>query len=195
MLKSRRQQLHGQIARALESGFPDLEKSGPEILAHHFTEAVLTEPAVRYRLRVGVLAISRSANAEAVKHLGSGNELIPHQEDSPERRRMELEFYLALGPAVAATEGDAARETSRVFAHARELLGDGGTPTERMTVLWGNYQGPRMRAEHATAIEFARQCLTLASEHEHPGMSALASRFMGQTSYFMGTNNKTRAHL
>src|SRR3569833_2433222 len=46
MLKSRRQQLHGQIARALESGFPDLEKSEPEFLSHHFTEAVLIEPAI-----------------------------------------------------------------------------------------------------------------------------------------------------
>src|SRR3569833_2498660 len=46
MLKSRRQQLHGQIARALESGFPELEKSEPEFLSHHFTEAVLIEPAI-----------------------------------------------------------------------------------------------------------------------------------------------------
>ena len=195
MLKSRRQQLHGQIARALESGFPELEKSEPEILAHHFTEAVLIEPAIGYWLKAGVLAISRSANAEAVKHLRRGIELVSHLEESPERRRKELEFYLALGPAVAATEGDAARETSSVFAHARELLGDGGTPTERMTVLWGNYLGHSMRAEHAAALEFARQCLVLASEHEHPGMSALASRFMGQTSHFMGAFVDARAHL
>jgi tetratricopeptide (TPR) repeat protein len=195
MLKSRRQQLHGQIARALESGFPDLEKSEPEILAHHFTEAVLIEPAIGYWLKAGVLAISRSANAEAVKHLRRGIELIPHLEDSPERRRKELEFYLALGPAVAATEGDAAHETARVFARARELLGDTGTPSERMTVLWGNYLGHSMRAEHASAMDFARQCLSLAAEHAHPGMSALANRFMGQTLYFMGAFVDARAHL
>ena len=162
MLKSRRQQLHGQIARALENGFPDLAKSGPEILAHHFTEAGFVEPATDYWLKAGILALSRSANAEAVKHLRRGIELVPDLGNSPARIRKELDFYLALGPAVAATEGDAARETSRVFAHARELLGDGGTPTQRMTVLWGNYLAHSMRAEHAAAIEFARQCLTLA---------------------------------
>jgi class 3 adenylate cyclase/tetratricopeptide (TPR) repeat protein len=195
MLKSRRQQLHGQIARALENGFPDLAKSGPEILAHHFTEAGFVEPATGYWLKAGILAISRSANAEAVKHLRRGIELVPDLGSSPERIRKELEFYLALGPAVAATEGDGARETSRVFARARELLGDGGTPTERMTVLWGNYLGHSMRAEHGAAIEFARQCLTLASEHVHPGMSALANRFMGQTLHFMGAFVDARAHL
>jgi tetratricopeptide (TPR) repeat protein len=75
------------------------------------------------------------------------------------------------------------------------LLGDGGTPTEQMTVLWGNYLAHSMRAEHATAAEVARQCLTLASEQEHFGMSALANRFMGQTLHFMGAFVDARAHL
>jgi class 3 adenylate cyclase/tetratricopeptide (TPR) repeat protein len=195
MLKSRRQQLHGQIARALERGFPDLAKSGPEILAHHFTEAGFVQPATSYWLKAGILAISRSANAEAVKQLRRGIELLPDLGNSFERIRTELDFYLALGPAVAATEGDAARETSRVFARARELLGDGGTPTEQMTVLWGSYLAHSMRAEHIPAADVARQCLTLASEQQHVGMSALANRFMGQTLHFMGDFVDARVHL
>jgi class 3 adenylate cyclase/tetratricopeptide (TPR) repeat protein len=195
MLKSRRQRLHGQIARALEDGFPDVVKSEPEILARHFTEAGIVEPAINYWLKAGNLALSRSANAEAVKHLRRGIELILDLAPSPERVRKELDFYLALGPAVAATEGDAAHETSRVFARARDLLGDGGTPTEQMTVLWGNYLAHSMRAEHTAAIEVARQCLTLAAAHEHPGVSALASRFMGQTLHFMGALVDARVHL
>jgi class 3 adenylate cyclase/predicted ATPase len=195
MLKSRRQRLHGQIARALEDGFPDVVTSEPEILAHHFTEAGIVEPAINYWLKAGNLALSRSANAEAVKHLRRGIELILDLPPSPERVRKELDFYLALGPAVAATEGDAAHETSRVFARASELLGDGGTPTEQMTVLWGNYLAHTMRAEHSSAIEVARQCVILAAAHEHPGVSALASRFMGQTLHFMGALVDARGHL
>ena len=57
---------------------------------------------------------------------------------------------------MAATEGDAAPETSRVFARARDLLGDGGTSTEQMTVLWGNYLAHSMRAENIAALEVAR---------------------------------------
>src|SRR5262249_27596838 len=139
LLKSRRQQLHGQIARALEERFPDVVASEPEIVARHFTEAGLIEPAISYWLKAGNLALSRSANAEAVKHLRHGIELTQSLAPSAERVRKELDFYLALGPAVAATEGDAAPETSRVFSHARDLLGGGGTLTEQMTVLWGAY--------------------------------------------------------
>jgi predicted ATPase/ABC-type transport system involved in cytochrome c biogenesis ATPase subunit len=195
LLKSRRQQLHGQIARALEQSFADVVASQPEIVARHFTEAGLVDPAIDYWLRAGNLALSRSANAEAVKHLGQGIELTRSLAPSPERVRKELDFYLALGPAMAATEGDAAPETLRVFSHARELLGDGGTLTEQMTVLWGAYLAHSMRAEHTAARDVAHQCLALAAHHEHPGMSALANRFMGQTLHFMGAFVEARIHL
>jgi class 3 adenylate cyclase/tetratricopeptide (TPR) repeat protein len=195
LLKSRRQQLHGQIARVLEARFADIVTSEPETVAHHLTEAGLTDPAIDYWLKAGNLALNRSANAEAVKHLRRGIELILSQAPSPKRVRKELDFYLALGPAVAATEGDATPETLRVFSHARNLLGDGGTLMEQMTVLWGTYLAHSMRAEHLAARDVARQCLALAALHEHPGMSALANRFMGQTLAFMGAFVDARLHL
>ena len=151
LLKSRRQQLHGQIARALEQSFADVVASQPEIVARHFTEAGLVDPAIDYWLRAGNLALSRSANAEAVKHLRQGIELTRFLAPSPERVRKELDFYLALGPAVAATEGYATPETLKVFSHARALLGEGGTLTEQMTVLWGAYLAHSMRAEYTAA--------------------------------------------
>jgi tetratricopeptide (TPR) repeat protein len=114
---------------------------------------------------------------------------------SLERARKELEFYLALGPALAATEGYATSQTLSVFSHARNLLGDGADPTERMTVLWGVYLAHAMRGEHVDALELARQCLALATDHDHPGMLALANRFMGQTLWMMGAFVDARLHL
>jgi class 3 adenylate cyclase/tetratricopeptide (TPR) repeat protein len=195
LLKSRRHQLHGQIARALDEKFPDVVASEPEIVARHFTEAGLVTPAIDYWLKAGNLALSRSANAEAVKHLRQGIELAQCQAPSAERLRKELDFYLALGPAMAATEGHATPETLRVFSHARDLLGDGGTLTEQMTVLWGVHLAYAMRGEHLAAHEMAQQCLALAAKHEHPGILALSHRFMGQTLFFMGAFVDARFHL
>src|SRR5262249_9435280 len=175
--------------------FLDVVASEPEIVAHHFTEAGLVDPAIDCWLKAGNLALSRSANAEAVKHLRQGIELAQSQALSAKRVRKELDFHLALGPAMAATEGYAAPETLRVFSHARDLLGEGGTPTEQMTVLWGTYLAHSMRAEHTAALEVARQCLALAADHEHPGMSALGNRFTCQTLYFMGAFEDARVHL
>jgi class 3 adenylate cyclase/predicted ATPase len=195
LLKSRRRQLHGQIARALEERFGDIVASQPEIVAHHFTQAGLVDQAIDYWLKAGNLALSRSANAEAVKHLRRGIELTQSQPSSAERVRKELDFYLALGPAMAATEGYATLETLRIFSHARDLLGESGTLTEQMTVLWGAYLAHNMRAEHTDALEVARQLLALATHHEHPGVSALANRFMGQTLHLMGAFVGARLHL
>jgi tetratricopeptide (TPR) repeat protein/ABC-type transport system involved in cytochrome c biogenesis ATPase subunit len=195
LLKSRRYQLHGQIARALERRFADIVTSQPEIVAHHFTQAGLVDPAIDYWLKAGNLALSRSANAEAVKHLRQGIELTHSLASSPERVRKELDFYLALGPATAATEGYAAPETLKVFSHARDLLGDGGTLTEQMTVLWGVYLALAMRAEYIAARDIAHKCMALAAEHNHPGMFALANRFMGQALWSMGAFVDARFHL
>jgi class 3 adenylate cyclase/tetratricopeptide (TPR) repeat protein/ABC-type transport system involved in cytochrome c biogenesis ATPase subunit len=195
LLKSRRQQLHGQIASALEQRFADIVASQPEIVAHHFTAAGLVDPAIDYWLKAGHLAISRSANVEAVKHLRQGIQLMQSQAPSANRVRKQLDFYLALGPATAATEGYAAPETLRVFSHARDLLGEGGTSRDQMTVLWSTYLAHSIRAEHTAALEVARQCLALAAEHEHPGMASLANRFIGQTLWMMGAFLDARFHL
>jgi predicted ATPase len=69
LLRSKRQQLHAQIANALEADFTDVADTQPEIIAHHFTQAGLTEVAVKWWGKAGELAIKRSANAEAVRHL------------------------------------------------------------------------------------------------------------------------------
>jgi class 3 adenylate cyclase/tetratricopeptide (TPR) repeat protein len=195
LLKSRRQQLHCKIARALEAGFPDTVASQPETVAHHYTEAQLADPATDYWLKAGNLALSRSANAEAVRHLRRGMELSESLTPSPGRARTELGLHLALGPAMAASEGYATPETLRVFSRARELLREGGTLAEQMTVLWGAYLAHSIRAEHVAALDVARQCLTLAEQHDHIGMRALAHRFMGQTMSFMGGLADARDHL
>lgn len=195
LLKTRRQQLHGQIGRTLEERFADVVASQPEIVAHHFTEAGLVEPAIDYWFKSGKLALSRSANAEAVKHLRRGLELTQSQTTSGMRIRKELDFLLALGPAISATEGYAAPEALRVFLRARDLLGNAGTPTEQMTVLWGIYLVHSNRAEHIAARDVAQQCLSLATKYNHPGMLALATRFMGQTRWMMGAFVEARIDL
>src|SRR6516165_613768 len=46
LLKSRRKELHGQVARTIAKKFPVLREAHPEALAHHWTEAGETSPAI-----------------------------------------------------------------------------------------------------------------------------------------------------
>src|SRR5256886_10491087 len=88
LLRSRRQQLHGQIARALEQSFADIVASQPEIVAHHFTEAGLVDPAIEYWLKAGVKAYSLYANEDAVRFFERALTLLkrlPETRDNLER--------------------------------------------------------------------------------------------------------------
>jgi predicted ATPase len=65
LLHSSRQQLHAQIAEALETLSPELLKSQPELLAQHYAEAGLVEKSVAYWGKAGRRSAARSAMAEA----------------------------------------------------------------------------------------------------------------------------------
>src|SRR5690348_7324445 len=46
LLKRRRQELHGKIARVIEQRFPSIQTTEPEVLAHHLTEAGRADAAI-----------------------------------------------------------------------------------------------------------------------------------------------------
>src|SRR5438876_1498647 len=96
LLKSRRQQLHGQIARALEERFAEIVASQPEIVAHHFTQAGLVEPAIEYWLKAGAKAYSLYANEDAVRFFERSLTLLkklPETRDNLERA-VDIRFQL-----------------------------------------------------------------------------------------------------
>ncbi len=72
LLKSRRHQIHAKIASTLEAQFPEIAETEPETLAHHYTAAELADQAGEYWLKAGQQALKRSANVEALAHLGQG---------------------------------------------------------------------------------------------------------------------------
>jgi class 3 adenylate cyclase/tetratricopeptide (TPR) repeat protein len=196
LLRDQRQHIHGAIARALETRFPDIAASQPEVLANHFTQAGLAEPAIDHWRKGGELALRRSAIVEAVNHLTRGIELIKLLPPSPGRDRKELDLHLPLAPAMSAMKGWAAPETVRVMTRARELLGSSGSLAEQMSVLSGLYlvhyiHGPSFDQ----VLGVAQQCLTLAGLHEHTEALAQAHRFMGQALWSMGEFEAARDHL
>jgi hypothetical protein len=69
LLRSTPQQLHAQIAKALEAHSPELMDSQPELFAQHYAEAALVEKSVAYWGKAGRRSAARSAMAEAPMQL------------------------------------------------------------------------------------------------------------------------------
>src|SRR5207344_3199209 len=59
LLKSKRAQLHAQIAQVLEKDFSDTVANEPELLAHHHTQAASLAAAIPLWCKAGELALAR----------------------------------------------------------------------------------------------------------------------------------------
>src|SRR6185312_13214718 len=113
LLKSKRQQIHQQIAQVLERQFPDTVATQPELVAHHYAEAGLNEQAIPYWQRAGERAVQLPAYAEAIRFYRLALEAMEHQEpqDSIDEAQ-HCTLLLALGEAQRkAGEHLAAQET------------------------------------------------------------------------------------
>ena len=62
LLRGPRRLLHARIAETLESKFADIAENQPELLAHHFTQADLTNVAIEWWGKAGEKALRRSAS-------------------------------------------------------------------------------------------------------------------------------------
>jgi predicted ATPase len=195
LLRSARQALHTRIAEVLQERFPDIAASHPEVLAHHFTQGGLVDPAIDYWRKAGASAFGRSAMVEAVMHLTRGIELISSLPAGPDRDRTELQIQLVLGTVMWAAKGQSAAETFQVFSRARDLLGESAALGEQMAVLYGVWRVHFGRSEHVAGQAVAGECLTVAARHKDVEATALAHRLAGETQWAMGAFARARSHL
>ena len=157
LLRTRRQQLHARIAATLEGRFPEVVAAQPALLAHHCTEAGLTEKAVEYWLAAGRQAWGRSAIAEAVALFRRGLALIPALPDGDWRRGRELDLQIVLGQALIMNRSWAAPELDEVYPRARELALMLNRPRALLFALWGQFTDHLFRADLKRARRLAAE--------------------------------------
>ena len=92
LLRSARQQLHAQIAEALETHSPELMDTQPELFAQHYAEAGLVEKSVVYWGKAGQRSAARSAMAEAAAQFQKGLDQLALLPDNSERSGRSSNF-------------------------------------------------------------------------------------------------------
>ena len=185
LLKSRREQLHGRIARTMEDKFPDIVVSQPEILAHHFTEANLVEPAINYWLKAGNLALGRSANA-AVNHLEHGLKLVASINNQTTSGRLELLLQTSLGNALRATKGWSTESVKQAYTRALQLCSQSGLDEHTFPAVFGLWTWNFLRATLREAQSLAEHLLNTAENVGEPVYKVLAHEALGFTFFAQG---------
>ena len=195
LLRARKQDLHGRIGYLLAERFPDIKSTQPELLAHHFTEAGLSDAAVDYWRKAGERALDRSAHAEAAAHLTHAVRILGRLPESIERNHRELRLQMALGSTMRALKGHAADETLQVFLRARSLLDETIPLKEQMAVLYGAWTVTVVGGDQVLALEIARQSLALTQNGSDAEAIAFASRMNGIAFWLMGDFEQAVPHL
>ena len=172
LLRRRREEIHGRVARALERGVNSSVPATPELLARHFTEGGVAEKAIPYWLEAGEKSARRSANAEAIEAFNNGLELVLKQPGGAQRDEMELAFQLALGPVLMAARGLVGVGVEHAYRRAKDLCDTAGDQDKLWPVLFGLSRFHLMRGEVEKAKEIAHELSSLASADEQLSIPA-----------------------
>ena len=103
LLKSRRQALHRRTGEVLRDQFAATVAAEPELLAHHFTQAGLTEAAIEWWGTAGQRSLARSALVEGTEQLKRALDQIATLPATPALRREEIKLEVAFANALALT--------------------------------------------------------------------------------------------
>jgi hypothetical protein len=123
LLKSRRKELHRQIALTISEEFPALKTAQPEVLARHWAEAGEAEQAITEWSRAGRAAEAHNAFIEAEESFRQALAQLNLLPESRERDLREMEIRLAHFTMLNLARGWGAGETVEADARIR-LLGE-----------------------------------------------------------------------
>jgi class 3 adenylate cyclase/tetratricopeptide (TPR) repeat protein len=178
--------LHERIGMTLETSFPDIRDTMPELLAHHFELAHQWSKAVEYWRHAGHRAASRAANAEACAHLEKALALLGRQPPGPQRDGLELDVQCRVGIALSAWQGYGAPGVERAYDRAREICRNLQDPPEVFGVLRGLSTFHIVRARLDTALDLAQQCVRMGLGSGQPDQLIEGYTALGYITFYHG---------
>ena len=137
LLKSQRLRIHARIGNVMETKFSLMANAAPDVVAQHFIEAELIDPAISWSTKAGIRAFERAANLEAISSFRKAIALIEALPDRETHREAELDILMALGTVLTAAKGYADPDTNETYVRARELCHEIEDLEKSINVLYG----------------------------------------------------------
>jgi len=195
LLIERRSALHERTAQAIETLFPERLKDYCGELAHHYSLSGNVPKAIEYLHGAGQQALQRSAQLEAIRHLGTALDLIKRLPDTPDRARQELALLLTLGPTLMVTRGQASAEVEATYRRALALCEQGEQTSYFFSAqlgLWAFYQ---LSAQYKVSSPLAKRLMGMALRSQKPDQIAEGHRVIGATAFRLGHLEEARSHM
>jgi len=137
--RSRRQVLHNEIARHLESRSTATGESEPTLIAHHYSRAGEWEKSFDFWLLAADRSGQRLAFAESVANLSSALAEAERVVDPARRTHLKLEAQLRLGATLVLHKGPQSSEAELALEEARTLAATVNAGPQLFQATWGLY--------------------------------------------------------
>ena len=201
LLKSRRQALHCRVGETLRDKFARTPAAEPELLAHHFTRAGMTEAAIEWWGKAGQRSVERSALVEAVAQLARALDQIATLPGTPALRREQIRLQAALITPLVHIKGYSAPETKAAIEQARLLLEQAEAlreppedPLLLFSVLYGVYIANVMAFNGDVSRDIGAHTLELAEKQSASFPRVLGHNFLGGALMILGDIAEARTH-
>ena len=201
LLKSRRQALHCRVGETLRDKFAGTPAAEPELLAHHFTRAGMTEAAIEWWGKAGQRSVERSALVEAVAQLARALDQIATLPGTPALRREQIRLQAALITPLVHIKGYSAPETKAAIEQARLLLEQAEAlreppedPLLLFSVLYGVYIANVMAFNGDVSRDIGAHTLELAEKQSASFPRVLGHNFLGGALMILGDIAEARTH-
>ena len=198
LLKSRRQALHRRVAEFLRDNAAGGDAAEPEMLAHHFTQAGMTEASVEWWGKAGQRSLERSALVEAVALFTRALDQVASLPPTPALRREQIKLQVGLANALYHSKGFAVAETKSAFNQARVMIEQAESLGEHIedplllySVLYGFFIPKFMNFDGDAASVLARQFLALAEQQNATAPIMIGHRLLGNTLLAHGRSRRS----
>ncbi len=178
LLKEQRRALHAQAVLAIERLYGDRLASYLDDLAVHAVRGELWEKAVDYNRQLGMRALERAANPEAVRCFEAALRALSRLPPTRANAETEIDLRSALRPALLQLGRlDDVLSVSRQVEKLALGLGDQQRLAQAYSYLI-NYH--YLKGETALTIDYGARCIATAEACGDAAIQALARQYMGQ---------------
>ncbi len=201
LLRSRRQEIHRQVAEVLEDPPSELaphqlegEQTGVlPLLAFHWSRAVdaqnpeptVVAKAIDYLLRAGEQELGLSAYQEAFGHLDEALNHIEHRPPGVDRDQQELLLQVRLSTVLKVVRGWTSPEVKRAYDRARELCLRLDRRQELSQVLFGLWSFNLFHGKYEQALTSAEECFQVARESDDSDLLMEAHTALANSQFWL----------
>ena len=195
LLKSRRRELHRQVAQTITEKFAAMAQALPQVVARHWTEAGEAELALTAWNRAANLAFERHAFVEAEEEYRQGLAILRTFPESRNRDERELDMLNRFAQVLQLSHGFAAREAADTATQAHALAEKCENIAQLVSRATGSFAAVITSGDLRAASVLADQTLDLAKRDGSPAVLGCAYACQVTACYCRGDLTGAERHF